>query len=218
MSLRRPSNLTYANVMATVAVFLALGGGAYAAFELPKGSVGSKQLKRGAVTPKKVAKATIKRFKGQKGDRGPQGLNGDRGLQGLKGDTGPTAGFAATGGSIPPSPGTTVYSAVFHLPVGGKLFVDATDNVSISCGAADCGEYYEIQVGGAPLPSNGIGFVDEAANSSKFEEVSLVGVTGQLSAGDHTVSLKRAHNYGSPAPTVTDFFEEQSISAVLLGA
>src|SRR5947208_1907958 len=98
MSLRRPSNLTYANDMATVAVFLALGGGAYAAFELPKGSVGSKQLKRGAVTPKKLAKATTKRIKG------------------------------------------------------------------------------------------------------------------------HKSSLKRAHNYGSPAPTVTDFFEEQSISAVLLGA
>src|SRR4051794_13795005 len=32
------SALTYANVMATVAVFLALGGGAYAALKLPKNS------------------------------------------------------------------------------------------------------------------------------------------------------------------------------------
>jgi hypothetical protein len=30
------SHLTYANVMATLAVFLVLGGGAYAAFQLPK--------------------------------------------------------------------------------------------------------------------------------------------------------------------------------------
>jgi hypothetical protein len=36
--------LTYANVMATLAVFLALGGGAYAAFHLPKNSVRSKNL------------------------------------------------------------------------------------------------------------------------------------------------------------------------------
>ena len=36
--------LTYANVMATVAVFLALGGGAYAAIKLPKNSVKAKQF------------------------------------------------------------------------------------------------------------------------------------------------------------------------------
>jgi hypothetical protein len=35
--------------MATIAVFLALGGGAYAALKLPKNSVGPKQIKAGAV-------------------------------------------------------------------------------------------------------------------------------------------------------------------------
>jgi len=35
---------SYANVMATVAVFLALGGAAYAATKLPKNSVGTKQI------------------------------------------------------------------------------------------------------------------------------------------------------------------------------
>ncbi len=46
--------LTYANVMATVAVFIALGGGAYAASQLKKNSVGSKQIKKNAVTGAKV--------------------------------------------------------------------------------------------------------------------------------------------------------------------
>jgi hypothetical protein len=46
--------LTYANVMATVAVFIALGGASYAAIKLPKNSVGTKQLKKGAVTEQKV--------------------------------------------------------------------------------------------------------------------------------------------------------------------
>jgi hypothetical protein len=41
--------LTYANVMATIAVFIALGGGAYA-LSLPKNSVGPRQLKTNAVT------------------------------------------------------------------------------------------------------------------------------------------------------------------------
>jgi hypothetical protein len=51
--------LTYANVIATLALFLALGGGAYAATQLPKNSVGTKQLKKGAVTGKKVAANTL---------------------------------------------------------------------------------------------------------------------------------------------------------------
>jgi hypothetical protein len=41
--------LNYSNVMATVAVFIALGGGAYAAVALPPGSVGPKQLRPRAV-------------------------------------------------------------------------------------------------------------------------------------------------------------------------
>ncbi|MFN8216811.1 MAG: hypothetical protein U0R71_09470 [Solirubrobacterales bacterium] len=51
--------ITYANVMATIAVFLALGGVSYAAFKLPKNSVGSKQLKREAVNGAKVKLGTI---------------------------------------------------------------------------------------------------------------------------------------------------------------
>jgi hypothetical protein len=41
--------LTYANVMATIAVFLVLGGGAYAASHLPRNSVRSKNIVNGAV-------------------------------------------------------------------------------------------------------------------------------------------------------------------------
>lgn len=46
--------LSYANVMATVAIFLALGGGAIAALRLPARSVGAKQLRKNAVTGVKV--------------------------------------------------------------------------------------------------------------------------------------------------------------------
>jgi hypothetical protein len=50
--------LTYSNVIATMALFLALGGVAVAA-GLPKNSVGPKQLKRGAVTAAKIRKQAI---------------------------------------------------------------------------------------------------------------------------------------------------------------
>src|SRR5947209_2655653 len=47
--------LTYANVTATLGVFLGLGGGAYAvSTTLPKNSVGTEQIKDAAVTRPKI--------------------------------------------------------------------------------------------------------------------------------------------------------------------
>jgi hypothetical protein len=51
--------LTYANVVATIAVFIALGGGAIAAITIPKKSVGTKQLKAKAVTNPKLADGAV---------------------------------------------------------------------------------------------------------------------------------------------------------------
>lgn len=54
------SKLTYANVMATIAVFLVLAGAtAVAAGHLGKNSVGSKQLKKNAVTTSKIKNAAV---------------------------------------------------------------------------------------------------------------------------------------------------------------
>ncbi|MFT3862777.1 MAG: hypothetical protein QM729_00780 [Solirubrobacterales bacterium] len=50
--------LTYANVVATLALFLALGGAAVAA-GLPKNSVGKAQIKKGAVTTKALANKSV---------------------------------------------------------------------------------------------------------------------------------------------------------------
>jgi hypothetical protein len=55
--LKLRQRMTYANVMATVAVFLALGGGAYAA--LKRNSVGSKQIKPNAVKGVDANEATF---------------------------------------------------------------------------------------------------------------------------------------------------------------
>jgi len=51
--------LTYANVMSSIAVFLVLGGAAFAAVQLPKNSVGTKQLKKNAVTSAKIKKNAV---------------------------------------------------------------------------------------------------------------------------------------------------------------
>jgi hypothetical protein len=52
--------LTYANVIATLALFLVLtGGAAYAASHLGKNSVGTKQLKKNSVTSAKIKKEAV---------------------------------------------------------------------------------------------------------------------------------------------------------------
>jgi hypothetical protein len=51
--------LTFANVVSLLALFVALGGAAYAAVSLPKNSVGTKQLQKGAVTNSKLARGAV---------------------------------------------------------------------------------------------------------------------------------------------------------------
>jgi hypothetical protein len=53
--------------MATIAVFIALGGASYAALKLPKNSVGSKQLKKNAVTTAKLKNESVAAAKVKKG-------------------------------------------------------------------------------------------------------------------------------------------------------
>lgn len=107
--------LTYANVMATIAVFIALGGASYAAVKLPKESVGAKQLKKGAVTPAKLSKASTATLTGPAGPQGatgvtgPQGPKGDRGDKGDRGQAGP-AGSAKAWAEIA-SDGTVIKSS-----------------------------------------------------------------------------------------------------------
>lgn len=99
------ARLTYANVMASLALFIALGGGAYAATQLPRNSVGHAQIKDDAVDGSKVEdrSLSLKDFKknsvhnGARGPEGPQGLIGPEGPpgqpgeKGEKGDQGPGA-------------------------------------------------------------------------------------------------------------------------------
>ena len=59
MASRLRSKLTYANVMATLAVFMVLGGGAYAATHLSKNSVGQNQIKKNAVVTSKIKNSAV---------------------------------------------------------------------------------------------------------------------------------------------------------------
>ena len=109
------TRLTYANVMATVAVFIALGGSSYAALKPPKGSVGPAQLRKNAVTSPKVKPGSllVSDFRRSQRSRlrGPQGSAGQQGPAGAPGPPG-AAGTATAYGRISGfSPTPTIASA-----------------------------------------------------------------------------------------------------------
>jgi hypothetical protein len=60
MLTRLRPRLTFANVVSVLALFVALGGSAYAALSLPRNSVGSKQIRRNAVTSSKVKNHSLR--------------------------------------------------------------------------------------------------------------------------------------------------------------
>jgi hypothetical protein len=82
------------NVVAYLALFVALGGTSYAALKLPKNSVGSGQIKNGAVAKRDLARAVRTQLTkaGVPGATGPQGLQGQQGQQGQAGGRGPSFG------------------------------------------------------------------------------------------------------------------------------
>jgi hypothetical protein len=99
-------HLSYANVTASLALFVALGGISWAAVALPRNSVGTKQLKKNAVTGRKIKGNAVTSAKvrngsllaadfragqlpaGSQGPTGPQGPRGERGEPGQNGAPG----------------------------------------------------------------------------------------------------------------------------------
>jgi hypothetical protein len=122
-------HLTYANVMATVGVFLALGGASYAAIKLPANSVGSKQIKDGAVASADIKNHSIKAgdFKGGL-PSGPRGAQGERGPAAAK-------YWARIKGGTTPSVVSGSGGITVTRPAGGNAQVTFPTDVS-DCAAA----------------------------------------------------------------------------------
>jgi len=79
------------NLVGYLALFVALGGTSYAAVSLPKNSVGTQQLKNGAVTGSKVKAHSLTKADFKRGQlpAGPRGANGNPGIPGVQGNPGP---------------------------------------------------------------------------------------------------------------------------------
>jgi hypothetical protein len=124
--------LTFSNVVACIALFVALGGASYAATQLPKNSVGAAQLKKHSVTQSKLASALLKALKGAQGPVGPMGPPGLTGRDGSNGqnltaETPLASGatetgiFVAGGGGTGVTNGVIAASAAFVQPLPTAL-------------------------------------------------------------------------------------------------
>jgi hypothetical protein len=106
-------HLTYANVMATISVFLVLGGGAYAAFHLPKNSVRSKHIVNGQVKTPDIAADAVTRSRLRNGSEFLSGLTP------VEVTTSPATSTSPQEATATCPPGTKILSANANLS-GGK--------------------------------------------------------------------------------------------------
>ena len=163
--------LTYANVVASLALFIALGGTSYAVTELPKDSVGRTQLKAKAVGAKELAPKSVtsrairdrtigvadissaarKSLRGAAGPAGPAGA-GVATYRASLTATGQLTGGNATGGGE--APGDGVYTVSFGGSTAGCTAVAGLDGVAGSASAtADGGTSLTVRTfdaAGAP--------------------------------------------------------------------
>ena len=122
MRLGRPRHGT---VVAYLALFLALGGTAFAAASLPRHSVGTAQLRNGAVTGSKVRNGSLSAsdFRSgslPKGPAGPTGPAGPAGPQGPPGSSGANVALGLVGATGAVTNGNGISSANVSTPsVGG---------------------------------------------------------------------------------------------------
>ena len=226
------SYLTYANVMASIAVFIALGGGAYAAIKLPRNSVGGAQIKNNAVTSPKVKDGSLTKndFKagqlpagpqgapgapgapGAKGDTGAQGIQG---IQGVQGPPGPTEGTASdyylintvslsTTATLDPSPFTTSRA-------GRLLVLKFVDAITVQCNGGS-GRLF-LLLDGSRVPG---AVMDNIPSNTTLRGINFTGVTtASVPAGAHSAAIGLDCDGQSSAGTST--LSAEGVSAVVLG-
>jgi hypothetical protein len=203
--------------MATIAVFIALGGTSYAVAtgsidsrEIKNNSVRGKDIRNNEVRSRDVRNGTLlsKDFKVGELPPGPRGATGAQGPIGSRGATGPAD--AVITGDTPPSGN---FSGTFNFifpPRSGRLFLYASTELDVECttGAPQVGLYLD----NTPVP----GSLRDFSTAGPWD-VQLFGVTSnRIAAGRHGLAMAGSCSDGTQ---VTSFasLSNRSIGAIVLG-
>jgi hypothetical protein len=192
-ALRR--HITYANVIATLALFSALGGVSYAALKLERNSVKAQHIARNAVRASEIATGAVGTDEVANGSLlGEDFRIPPRGIRGPRGDKGAT-GPQGSRGAVGPR-GADGTNALMNVAVRLGTSFDAVpgDGALLEAGCLE-GER-AIGGGASPVPAT---FSAEADMTSSFPSPSAagaiptawkVGVQNKAPAGGATVSFQ----------------------------
>jgi hypothetical protein len=218
---RITARLNYANVVATLALFVALGGTGYAISKLPKDSVKSKQIAANAVKSPEVADGSLisEDFVTGALPPGPRGQAGQDGADGQPGIPGPTFAASKPGPSPVAIPDfVDIVSTPITTPSAGRLLVMYTVNADASGFAGmrvDCTvgtPTVGLYVDGTPLPGTQFNMQDNIR-----ADESVFGITsGVVPAGTHLLEVSADCSAGSP--NSANISPNNSLGAILLGS
>ena len=192
--------------VALLALFVALGGSSYAALRLPPASVGTRQIKKHAVTPSKLSPRTVAKLKGATGSPGLPGAPGQQGQQGIPGPTGPSDAYVDREDAIValPSDITAAQVAALSLPAGSYTFVAEllADNDGATAERIDCSlkdpagttlDFMKLRLGPTNPPNLEFGDVvlGAAATLPAAGTVSVVCTASDAATPDITVGFRQ---------------------------
>jgi hypothetical protein len=168
------SRLTYANVTATLALFIALGGTGYAALSLPRDSIGARELRSRSVGHSELGRNAVRSdnvrngslglsdlssgarsaLTGERGLTGPAGAQGARGPAGVQGNPGAPGKDVATDWAVVNSFGSILRGTATAVTSGGagSRLVTFSHSVALCAYSATLARV-QIDLGDAPAGS-----------------------------------------------------------------
>ncbi len=229
----RRLRISPATVIASIALFMSLGGTSYAVVSnvLPASSVGTMQLKNGAVTASKVkpGSLTAANFKAGtifRGPTGPTGAQGSAGPMGLTGPAGPTGATGApgaagiSGSAAGDLTGTWPTLTIGNLKVTTTKLNDASvtsakiadgnvGTTQLADGAVTTGKLADGSVTAAKLGTGSVGSTALAANAVQTSDLTDGSVTTAKLASFPAVGVTNvAESIPSGVSTVLTFNTE----------